>query len=95
MGRRTEVTMLVERQVEVSLPDGDHELCDRELELTVSGVMQGAEPDVGIMSSYAEDICAEDEHGDPVELTEQEEQTAAEKLSEAADDIYYDVGEDY
>lgn len=78
--------MYVERQMEVSLPDGDHELCDREIELTVSGTMQSAEPDVGIMSSYAEDVCAEDEHGDPVELTEQEEQTAAEKLSEAYDD---------
>lgn len=53
-----------------------------EREVEIEGNVQPAEHDVGIMSSYTEDVCALD----GTELTETEEDAAREKLSSKYED---------
>lgn len=58
---------------------------DPEVEIPgeVSGTINGAERDVGIMSSWAEDICFTSDEGLAYALTEKEEAKAEEALCEA------------
>lgn len=57
---------------------------DVDIEVTLSGSYQPAEPDVGIMSPHFVDIYAEDEDGNEIELSEDEDLRAQEALMESA-----------
>lgn len=66
---------------------------EKEVEVEVTGSFCKAEPDIGIMSAYFEDICAVNAYGVPVELTEDEEEKACEALLE--DHYDYEPSYDY
>jgi len=53
---------------------------DLSIDGTVSGILQPAEPDVGIMSSWVEDLVFIAEDGTEWELTEREQEFAEERL---------------
>lgn len=57
---------------------------DVDIEVTLSGTYQPAEPDVGIMSPGFIDIYAEDEDGNEIELTTREQDLAQEVLLQAS-----------
>lgn len=76
----TSVTFVIARPG--ATPDDE----DIEIEGEVTGTLCAAEPDVGIMSNWAEDACFTGYDGKTYELTEAEEEHAIEKLCEAADD---------
>lgn len=61
---------------------------DDEIEIEINGDYYGAEPDVGAMGGYVENICAQDLSGKPIELTETEEARAQEILVENAESDY-------
>jgi hypothetical protein len=62
---------------------------DIDIEGEISGTMQPAEPDVGIMEAYAEDLCFADElTGRAFDLTEEEESLAQDLLLEVYHDPY-------
>lgn len=64
---------------------------ETDIEIEVTGSYCSADPSVGIMSGYFEDICATNiETKEPVELTANEEERAQEKLSEAMQEAYYE-----
>jgi hypothetical protein len=58
----------------------EYEDQDVEIEGTVSGTLCRAEPDIGIMSDYCEDICFKGDDGEDYELDEKEEERAQEIL---------------
>ena len=77
--RRVNGTMKIERE--------DSDGNDIVTELDISGVYWPPEYDVGIMGGYIEDLCAKDETGKEIELSETE--------AERADQILCDIAEDY
>ena len=62
-----------------------------EVEVEVTGELCPAEPDVGIMSDYVDDIIATHD-GQPFALSTREEEHAAEAILEGED--YYDEERD-
>lgn len=64
---------------------------DVDIEVTLSGSYQPAEPDVGIMSPGFVDIYAEDEDGNEIDLTDSERDVAQEALLQAAAEDAADV----
>jgi hypothetical protein len=57
---------------------------DIDVEIDVHGTWRRAEPDVGIMRPYFEDVWAEDETGKVIELTERQIDRAIDALRETA-----------
>lgn len=64
-----------------------------EIEVLVSGTICGAEPDVGIMGAYLEDVCSsrlDTAPPTPIELTEEERERAETRILESYEDSWDD-----
>jgi hypothetical protein len=69
----------------------EYEKEDVDIEVEISGTLCRAEPDVGLMLDWFEDIFATRlDNGDGIELTDKEEERAQEELFEAAAGDYAD-----
>lgn len=80
---QTHVNMTLYVESDHVLPDGDVETVEHEIGVTVTGTWCPAEPDVGYMHDWFEDVTATEADGRIVELTPAEEEGAQTKLAEA------------